>query len=221
MTKLEIACFNAASALLAAKENVDRIELCEDYSQGGITPKIETLQAIKKVSDVPVYVMIRPRGGNFVYSEDEFERMKNDVQDFLKAGADGFVFGILKEDDTIDEEKNSILIQRANGLPCTFHRAFDRVENWKAALNTIIDCGFSTILTSGGAKTAMDGFETLKEMKDAAATKITILVGGGVRSSNAKELAEHFEYLHSACISGDSELLDIKELKNVIEKIKS
>lgn len=219
MTKLEIACFNAASALLAAKENVDRIELCEDYSQGGITPKIETLQAIKKVSDVPVYVMIRPRGGNFVYSEDEFEQMKNDVQDFLKAGADGFVFGILKEDDTIDEEKNSILIQLANGLPCTFHRAFDRVENWKAALNTIIDCGFSTILTSGGAKTAMDGFETLKEMKDAAATKITILVGGGVRSSNAKELAEHFEYLHSACIIGGSENIDVEEIIKIKNNI--
>lgn len=220
MTQLEIACFNEDSALLAAHQNIDRIELCEDYSQGGLTPKTETLQKIKAQSQTPVFVMIRPRGGDFSYTDSEFQQMKNEVSLFLKAGADGFVFGILTENQKIDIEKNKELVELANGLPCTFHRAFDRVEDWKEALEDVIACGFSTILTSGGEKSAMEGIETLKALKNQAQNRLTILVGGGVRSSNAKELSQHFDYLHSACILENSQQIDFPELLKIKNEIK-
>lgn len=220
MTKLEIACFNEDSALLAAQQNIDRIELCEDYSQGGLTPKIETLQKIKSQSQTPVFVMIRPRGGDFTYSNSEFQQMKSEISHFLKAGTDGFVFGILTENQKIDIEKNKELVQLANGLPCTFHRAFDRVENWEEALEDVIVCGFSTILTSGGEKSAMEGIETLKTLQNQAQNRITILVGGGVRSTNVKELSQHFDYLHSACILNNSENVDVEEILKIKAEIK-
>lgn len=219
MTRLEIACFNEASALKTIHENIDRIELCEDYSLGGITPKISTLQKIKTDSSIPVFVMIRPRGNDFCYSEKEFELMKQQIIDFKNAGADGFVFGILSRDNKVEINKNKELVELADGLPCTFHRAFDRVENWQEALEDVISCGFSTILTAGGKKTAMEGLEILKLMEKEAKNRISILVGGGVRSNNAKELSKNFKYLHSACVQKNSEEVDVEEIRKIKNKI--
>lgn len=219
MTKLEIACFNEASAMIAAQENVDRIELCDDYSLGGITPHINTLQKLKSQFSVPIFVMIRPRGGDFNYNVKEFERMKSDLLMLKEAGADGFVFGILNYDHTLDYKRNLDLIKLAGAVPCTFHRAFDRIESQAKALDQLIDCGFKAVLTSGGQSTAMEGLATLKKLQEKAAGRITILVGGGVRSSNASELKKHFNYLHSACISDDLENIDVEELKRLKQAV--
>lgn len=219
MTKLEIACFNEASAMIAAQENVDRIELCDDYSLGGLTPHIDTLQKLKSQFSVPIFVMIRPRGGDFNYNAKEFEKMKSDLLMLKECGADGFVFGILNYDHTFDYKRNLDLIKLAGAVPCTFHRAFDRIESQAKALEQAIDCGFKTVLTSGGQSTAMEGLATLKKLQEKADGRITILVGGGVRSSNASELKKDFNYLHSACISDDLENIDVEELRQLKQSI--
>lgn len=215
MTKLEIACFNEESALKAVAEGVDRIELCEDYAEGGITPKMETLQKLKAKSSTSIFVMIRPRGGDFLYLEKEFERMKSDLLMLKEAGADGFVFGILKDENKVDIEKNTTLVNLAGELPCTFHRAFDRISDKEEALEDVISCGFKTILTSGGEHPAMDGIPQLKLIQEQANNRIAILVGGGVRSSNAGELKQYFNYLHSACILPGTEQINVEELRKL------
>ena len=215
MAKLEVACFNEEAALLAASEGVDRIELCENYELGGITPQTDTLLKLKKESNVPVYVMIRPRGGDFNYNEKEFEMMKSHLLQLKEVGADGFVFGILTEDQKVDLSKNEILINLAGELPCTFHRAFDRIADKEEALEQIIKLGFKTILTSGGQHPVMEGISQLKLIEEQANGRITILVGGGVRSSNAAILAEDFDFLHSACIKPGTEEIDLDELRTL------
>ena len=126
---LEIACFNKESAVIAAKAGADRIEFVQIFHLGGTTPDLEDFKKFKKEIDVPIYVMIRPRGGNFFYSDEGFSLMKHQLQNFYNAGADGFVFGIL---DQNDEGKTKRAMQGTyqfvKGKPCTFHRAFDRTK---------------------------------------------------------------------------------------------
>ncbi|HFK5503744.1 TPA: copper homeostasis protein CutC [Elizabethkingia anophelis] len=219
MTKIEVACFNEQSALTAAKEGADRIELCENYAEGGLTPKRETLEQLKANFSTPVFTMIRPVGGGFIYTDEEFEMMKSELLNLKEAGADGFVFGFLTEDNKVDKEKNSALVRLADGLPCTFHRAFDRIQDKEEALEDVIGCGFATILTSGGEHPAMEGLSKLKLIQEQADERITILVGGGVRSTNAGELKKYFGYIHSACITDGTENIDANELKAIKEVI--
>lgn len=220
MTKLEVACFNEKSALIAAKEGADRIELCENYLLGGVTPKASTLRNLKNNFDVPVYVMIRPRGGNFQYSKKEFEQMKSELLALKKAGADGFVFGIITKNNKVDIIRNSELINLAEDLPCTFHRAFDQLEDKETAIEDVISCGFSTILTSGGIHAAVEGISELKFLKEKAGNRITILVGGGIRSSNVSNFKGYFDFVHSACVKPETEDIDVKELRNLKEALK-
>lgn len=220
MTKLEIACFNEESAVIAAREKVDRIELCESYALGGITPNTETLKKLKQEFEVPVYVMIRPRGGNFHYSDREYEEMKAALQQLDQAGADGFVFGILTENHKIDLLKNAELVKMAKGKPCTFHRAFDEVEDRNTALEQVISCGFTTILSSGGDHPAIQGVSILKELQDQAGDRLTIMAGGGVRSGNVQELNKHFRFVHSAAVKKGTEEIDITELRALKEVLR-
>lgn len=214
-TKLEVACFNEEAAIIAAKEGADRIELCENYLMGGVTPKQSTLQRLKKQFDVPVYVMIRPRGGDFNYTTEEFKLMKDALVELKLAGADGFVFGILTKDNKVDILRNTELVKLADGLPCTFHRAFDPLENKKKGLEEVISCGFTTVLTSGGEHPAIKGISKLIKLKEQAGKRITILVGGGVRSSNVGEMKKHFDFVHSACIKPGTEKIDLEEIRAV------
>ena len=202
MIHLEIACFNPESAIIAAKAGADRIELCAGIEVGGTTPNLETTQKVINQVAVPVYVMVRPRGGNFVYTDEEFQAMKTSIVEFKKLQVQGFVFGILNEDATIDEEQNRLLVALAHPLPCTFHRAFDRVPNWKIALKQIIACGFSTVLTSGTKATVLEGLDELKAMQAAAGNRITIMPGGGLRSTNVGIIVQHTNvtFVHSSAI---------------------
>ncbi|HEY0092421.1 MAG TPA: copper homeostasis protein CutC, partial [Flavobacterium sp.] len=176
--KIEIACFNLESALIADRVGADRIELCKKYSEGGTTPNLKMAIEARSKIKAPLFVMIRPRGGNFTYSEDEFTEMKISITE-LKNSVDGFVFGILNEDLTINILQNTELVKLANPLPCTFHRAFDKVHDTSKSLEEIIECGFKTILTSGTMPNVMEGKTELRSLVEKAGSRITIMPGGG------------------------------------------
>lgn len=211
---LEIACFNYESAIIAVNSGADRIELCAGFEVGGTTPDFEILKKLKAEIEIPMYAMIRPRGGNFVYSDSEFERMKSDILR-LGSSADGFVFGILDPDSKVDVERNSELVKLAR-KPCTFHRAFDEVNDFDSALEHVISCGFQNILTSAGKGNAIDNFENLSNLVKKANGKIAIMPGGGVRSSNIGKLKESgAKWFHSAALTGGSRLADASEIKTI------
>jgi copper homeostasis protein len=219
--KIEIACFNLESALIAQKAGADRVELCADMSVGGTTPVIETIQQARENLSIDLYVMIRPRGGNFVYSDSELEQMKFEIETIKKLGINGFVFGILKEDRTINIEQNKALIDIAKPFPCTFHRAFDAVSNYEKALEDVISCGFSTILTSGTFLTVMEGKEVLKQLVIQANNRIEIMPGGGLRSTNISELNEMVKanWYHSSAITDVSETANPEEISQLKSKL--
>ncbi len=221
--KIEIACFNFESALIAQKAGADRLELCADISVGGTTPTIEMIQQARKNLSIDLYVIIRPRGGNFVYSEAEFEQMKSEIVTIKKLGVNGFVFGILKEDNTINIEQNKALVDLAKPFPCTFHRAFDKVSNYEKALEDVISCGFSTILTSGTFPNVMEGKEVLKQLVIQAKNRIEIIPGGGLRSTNISELNEMVKanWYHSSAITDGSETANPEEIIQLKKKLLS
>lgn len=203
MSKIEIACFNPESAIIAFENGADRIELCDGLSEGGTTPDFETIKNLRAKINIPIFVMVRPRGGDFTYSDAEFEQMKTDLIYLKSLGVDGFVFGILDGNDEVNVVQNKTLIELANPLPCTFHRAFDRAKDLGNALEKVIGCGFKTILTSGQKPNVSEGKENLKKLVELSAGRIGILVGGGLRSSNIKEIREftNADYFHSSAIT--------------------
>ena len=185
---LEIACFEITSAEIACESMADRIEFCDDFEKGGTTPDFYEFMHLKRHYQTPVYVMIRPKGGPFFYSDTEFIEMKNSIITFKEGGANGFVFGILTSNNEIDEARNKELIELAGETPCTFHRAFDRTADLEKSIQTLIKLGFKTVLTSGGKKSAMEGKDALQSLVQNYSDKIEILIGGGVRSENIEEL---------------------------------
>lgn len=223
MKKIEIACFNLDSALIAQKAGADRVELCADMSVGGATPTIEIIQQAREQLTIDLYVMIRPRGGNFVYSDSEFEQMKSEIETIKKLDVSGFVFGILKEDNTINIEQNKALVELAKPLLCTFHRAFDEVLDYKQALEDVISCGFSTILTSGTFPNVMEGKEVLKQLVIQANNRIEIMPGGGLRSTNISELKKmvNANWYHSSAITDGSEIANPEEIIQLKKKLQS
>ena len=225
MKKLEIACFNLESALVAAKSNADRIELCADASTGGITPDFEDIKTLRKETDKEIMVMIRPRGGDFCYSDEEFEQMKSEIILIKNFRVDGFVFGILNKENEIDFERNQELIELAKPFPCSFHRAFDRTSDLENSLETVIKLGFKTILTSGLTSNVNDGKQTLKTLVEKAKNRITIMPGGGLRSTNIQEIDSftNATYFHSSALidnSGIANLEEINLLKTLINSEK-
>lgn len=219
--KLEIACFNLESALIAQENGADRVELCAEINLGGTTPNVEIIKEAKENLHIDIYVMIRPRGGNFVYSKEEFQQMKSEIVALKKLEVNGFVFGILNEDNSINIEQNIELVNLAQPVPCTFHRAFDEVNNYKTALEEIILCRFSKILTSGTFPNVMDGKEVLKELVLQANNRIIIMPGGGLRSTNISELDEFVDAncYHSSAITDKSETADPEEIIQLKKRI--
>ena len=221
INKLEIACFNIESALIAQQGGADRIELCNDMKDGGTTPSYEIVKLAKKQLNIDLFVMIRPRGGNFRYSDFEFIQMKQDMEQFKKMGVNGFVFGILNADGSINRDQNRKLVELASPFQCTFHRAFDHAKNIFKSLEDVIDCGFKTILTSGQKQNAVEGLETLIELVKRAEGRIIIMPGGGVRSHNISSLVEKINsnYYHSAAIIDKTDVADLNEIKLLKEKL--
>ncbi|HBI01765.1 MAG TPA: copper homeostasis protein CutC [Flavobacterium sp.] len=221
MSKLEIACFNAESATIAQNANADRVELCDGIEVGGTTPNLETVKEVRQKLTIDLYVMIRPRGGNFVYCEEEIGQMKSSIVEMKKLGVDGFVFGILNEDNSINKQKNIELIELTKPYPCTFHRAFDEVLDYEQALEDVIECRFSTILTSGTKPNVTEGIQLLKQLVEKASNRITIMPGGGLRSSNISELNQivKADFYHSSAIIDGNGMADITEIQALKSKL--
>jgi copper homeostasis protein len=186
---LEIAVFNIGSALLAVEAGADRLELCENPGEGGTTPSYGTLKTVREMIRVPVFPIIRVRGGDFFYSDAEFEAMKKDIGLCKQLGFEGVVIGLLNVDGTVDEARTKELVSIAYPMEVTFHRAFDRSADPFEALEKIINCGCQRILTSGQVPNAGDAKELLKQLIDQANDRIIIMPGSGVRSGNIKEIA--------------------------------
>ena len=220
--QLEIACFDLESVIIADAAGANRIEICDNLAEGGTTPSWEMVLEAKDRIKTDLFVMIRPRGGDFCYNEDEFEQMKNDIVMFKRLGVQGYVFGILTKDHEVDIERNKDLIAFAHPFPCTFHRAFDRTKDVYQSLETIISLGFQTILTSGAAENVLDGMNTLKVLVNKANGRISIMPGGGLRSSNIalikKETAAH--YFHSSAIVDASLQADHQEIQLLKKELK-
>lgn len=185
---LERCCTSAEQALEALKNGAARIELCRDLSVGGITPEHSMIIAAMKTG-IPVNVLIRPRGGDFVYTNEEIQQMVSDIEFCRKAGVNGIVIGILHPDGSVNIEAMRLLINAADGMSITFHRAFDRCSNPQQALEDIISLGCNRLLTSGQQDTAPQGQALIAELVKQAAGRIIIMPGSGVTPENINSLA--------------------------------
>ena len=236
---LEVIGFTIESCILAQAAGAHRIELCDNPGEGGTTPSYGFIKAAREVLKIELYPIIRPRGGDFLYSDAEFEVMKADVQICKELGCDGVVIGILNADGTVDKMRCRELVQLAYPMGVTFHRAFDRVKDAAQALEDVIEIGCERILTSGLVPTALDGAETLAALIKQADERIVIMPGSGVRSDNIIELAKRtaaVEFHTSARINISSKMdytnegmkeklqsvsLDEEEVKKIIANLKS
>lgn len=198
---LEAPVFDVHSALKAAEYGVDRLELCSSFSDGGLTPGPGLLSYLKSQIDIPVFVMIRPRGGDFVSSSVEIEVMKKEIETFSSLEADGFVFGVLQENGFVNKGGCKQLVEKAGDKPCTFHRAFDVSADLNQAVEDIIDCGFQRILTSGGRKDVLSGLEKIKELMIQAEDRISIMPGGGMKPEFIEPLQKtgFLKEVHASC----------------------
>ncbi len=186
---LEICVETLDAAVAAARAGADRIELCDDLSVGGVTPNPTLVREVRRKVSIPIHVMIRPRGGNFCYSESEFSQMERDIAQMKSCGADGIVLGLLCPDGRADIARTKILVERARPLPVTFHRAFDEVIDIEQALHDVVSTGATRILTSGGENSAEDGLSVLAKLVRKASDKIQIMPGGGITSLNIAGIA--------------------------------
>lgn len=183
---LELACGSLDDALSAVRAHVDRIELCSALELEGLTPSLGTALEVDRFTSVPFIAMVRPRGGDFVYSLAEIRVMDRDARLLMEAGASGVAFGCLTREDRIDEAACERLLSACNGSETVFHRAFDRIGNQLEALDILIHLGVSRVLTSGGAKSALEGAKRIRELVEHAAGRIEILPAGGIREHNVE-----------------------------------
>lgn len=180
MITLEIVASTVHSCIQAEQGGAKRIELCSALKTAGVTPSAGLIRAVKAHVNIPVFVMIRPREGDFIYSTTEVEVMRRDIEISLESGADGLVFGVLNKDNRVDSKLLRDLVSRCGKAPVTFHRAFDVTANPDEALETIIDCGCQRILTSGCMPGSVQGRDTIHRLAEMADGRIGILPGGGI-----------------------------------------
>jgi copper homeostasis protein len=187
---VEVCAYSLDSCLTAQRAGAERIELCGGMAEGGTTPSAGLIQLAREHLTIPLYVMIRPRGGDFLYSETELAVMKTDILLAKSLGADGIVLGILQADGSVNEAQTRELVDLAKPLSVTFHRAFDMTRDPIEALESIIRTGAIRILTSGQQQTAGRGVDVLRQLAERAAGRIEIMAGAGVNAQNASLLIE-------------------------------
>jgi len=207
--KLEVIAFNIESCLLAQQSGAHRIELCDNPGEGGTTPSIGMIKAARQKVSIELFPIIRPRGGDFLYSDDEFDIMKEDILQCKKIGCDGVVIGLLHADGTIDKTQTSQLVNLAYPMSVTFHRAFDRANDPFKAMEDIIESGCERILTSGQQPTASEGIELITALIKQADERIIIMPGSGLRSENITSIAKQsgaVEFHSSARTTIDSKM---------------
>ncbi len=188
--EIEICAGNIQSVIEADKAGADRVELCDNLIEGGTTPSIGTIILAKERTNLDVFVLIRPRGGDFLFSNIEYEVMLQDIKSAVSVGADGFAIGCLNPDSTIDYDMCARLIEAARGLPITFHRAFDIIPGPFKALETLKLLGVSRLLTSGQRNKAIDGISLLKELNIQAGESIMVMPGSGIDENNILQIAK-------------------------------
>lgn len=190
MILVEAAVETLESALAAERAGADRIELCVNLDDGGTTPSTGLIAAVVEGTKLPVLVLIRPRAGDFVYSNDEIDLMNRDVETAGIIGVAGIVTGALSSNHSVDVEHTHSLVQAAAGLPVTFHRAFDSTINMPGALEQLIELGVTRVLTSGGATTALEGADGIAALVNQARDRVSIVAGGGIREHNVSDVIE-------------------------------
>jgi copper homeostasis protein len=197
---IEIATSDFSTTRSAVEGGADRIELCANLAEGGTTPSYGTIFQCREAFDSLLYPIIRPRGGDFLYSDEEYEIMLHEVKLCKQLGCDGIVVGLLNADGTIDIKRTAALVEIAYPTGVTFHRAFDRCRDPFEALEQLIKLGCERVLTSGQMPTALEGIDRIAELNRHADHRITIMPGSGVRKENIKELAERTgcEEFHSS-----------------------
>jgi len=187
---LEISVESLEAALAAARGGADRIELCGNLSAGGITPSIALMHAVREHLSIPVFVMIRPRAGDFVYLDAEFSEMRRSIASAQESRMDGVVLGVLTKDHRVDVARTRELVEFAKPLSVTHHRAFDEAADLHQALEDVMQSGAKRILTSGGAKGAMEGAAVLAKLIEAAGERIVIVPGAGISTRNIRQIAQ-------------------------------
>lgn len=243
---LEVCANSYQSALAAQIGGAKRVELCDNLAEGGTTPSYAQIAVAKKNLDIEIWPIIRPRGGDFLYSDLEFELILEDIKICKSLNCDGIVTGILDKDGNIDKARCAEIIETAKPLKVAFHRAFDMSNNMEKALEDLIELGITRVLTSGGAASAVDGIESLSKLVKQADGRITIMPGAGINQRNIQSLINQtgatqfhasakvfvpskMEYRNNHTKMGSIEdeyqyeLTDeniVKELVRIIEKIK-
>jgi copper homeostasis protein len=210
---VEAAVASLDDALAAVAGGADRLELCARLDLGGTTPDFALLEGVAREAGVPALAMIRPRGGDFVYSSAEIARMHADVDDARRAGAAGVVLGALDATGRVDVAATSSLVRAAGGMPVTFHRAIDETPDALEALDVLIALGVARVLASGGAPTALDGAEVLAALVERAGARVAIVAGGGVRGHNARLVVERtgVRELHARCEGNAARIRAIRD----------
>ena len=186
--KFELCAYSVDACRVAARLGVDRVELCASPAEGGVTPSLATIERVAAIPNLDLSVMIRPRGGDFLYSDEEFQTMLQDIAYARKAGATGVVFGILTADGKVDVERTRALVEASEGMETTFHRAVDMTEDYTQAVEDVIATGCTRILTSGGYDKAIDGIDNIRRAVELSRGRIEIMAGSGVVAKNAEEL---------------------------------
>lgn len=189
--ELEVIGFDLASCLIAEQQGADRIELCANPHEGGTTPSHGVIAVAREHTSIQLFPIIRPRGGDFLYTDLEFKAMADDIDRCRDLGCDGVVIGMLTADGSVDVDRCAELVGLAGPMQVTFHRAFDRVRDPIASLEAVIELGCARILTSGQRPDVESGRDMLKTLVAAAGDRITIMPGSGVRSTNIVELAKY------------------------------
>ncbi len=187
---IEVCVDSVASAIAAERGGAQRIELCSDLLEGGVTPSLGLLRIVRSKVSLRMHPIIRPRPGDFCYSDAEFEIMQRDIEAARSEGADGIVLGILKSDGTVDIERTRQLVELARPLSVTFHRAFDMSADLFSALDDVCATGVDRLLTSGGAQECLEGIETVAQLVKAARGRITIMAGGRIGITHAANIVE-------------------------------
>ena len=208
--KIEICLEDPESVIRAEEGGADRVELCADLFEGGTTPSLGSFITARRHTSITINTMVRPRGGDFCYSDVEFEAMLEDVRAFKDQGADGIVFGILNPDGTIDRKRSERIIKEARPLPVTFHRAFDMTKDLFSSLEILIDMGVDRVLSSGGEPTVMEGIMNLEKLVEMAGDRIIVMPGCGITEKN-------FDYLRKVVKAKEYHVFLPQEEKSLME----